>query len=162
MIHNSLRETQTTSKWPLKPQQIVKSNDDIDSNLFNLISRIVHLRSQIANNRRVMLPKSKAQKVLQATQSITSLLPNTLRLKYQVLLSLTMHRKIESRDVRDTLHRLGHGISISETLFVEEKGEEWSQYQSNLILSNIISGVPTRLASDNIDWENKSIRESSS
>ena len=109
-----------------------------------------------------MLPKSKAQKVLQATQSITSLLPNTLQLKYQVLLSLTMHRKIESRDVRDTLHRLGHGISISETLFVEEKGEEWSQYQSNLILSNIISGVPTRLASDNIDWENKSIRESSS
>ena len=109
-----------------------------------------------------MLPKSKAQKVLQATQSITSLLPNTLQLKYQVLLSLTMHRKIESRDVGDTLHRLGHGISISETLFVEEKGEEWSQYQSNLIPSNIISGVPTRLASDNIGWENKSIRESSS
>ena len=31
------------------------------------------------------------------------------------------------------------------------------QYQSNLILSNIISGVPRTLVSDNIDWKNKSI-----
>ena len=54
----------------------------------------------------------------------------------------------------DTLHRLGHGISYSET-FVEEKWTEWSQYQSNLIPSNI-SGVPTSLVSDNIDWKNKS------
>ena len=31
---------------------------------------------------------------------------------------------------------------------------------SNLIPSNIISGVPTTLVSDNIDWKNKSIRGS--
>ena len=46
-------------------------------------------------------------------------------------------------------------------LFVEDKWAEWSQYQSNLIPSNIISGVPTTLVSDNIDWKNKSIWESS-
>ena len=46
-------------------------------------------------------------------------------------------------------------------LFVEDKWAEWSQYQSNLIPSNIISGVPTTLVSDNIDWKNKSIRGSS-
>ena len=38
MIHNSLHETQTLSKWPPTPQEIVESNDDIDTNLFNLIS----------------------------------------------------------------------------------------------------------------------------
>ena len=38
MVHNSLRETQTLSKWPPTPQQIVESNDDISTNLFNLIS----------------------------------------------------------------------------------------------------------------------------
>ena len=72
-----------------------------------------------------------------------------------------MHRKIGSNDVVDTLHRLGHGILYSETLFVEDKWTEWSQYQSNLILSNLISGVPTTLVSGNIDWKNKSIRGSS-
>ena len=69
-----------------------------------------------------------------------------------------MHRKTRSRYVVDTLHRLGHGILYSETLFVEDKWAEWSQYQSNLILSNIISGVPTTLVLGNIDWKNKSIR----
>ena len=72
-----------------------------------------------------------------------------------------MHKKTGSSDVVDTLHRLGHGISYSETLFVEDKWAEWSQYQSNLIPSNIISGVPTTLVSDNIDWKNKSIRGNS-
>ena len=122
---------------------------------------MVHPRGQIANNGRVMLPKSKAQKLLQITQNITALLPNTLPSKDQVLLSLAMHRKTGSSDVVDTLHRLGHGISYSETLLVEDKWAEWSQYQSNLIPSNIISGVPTTLVSDNIDWKNKSIRGSS-
>ena len=56
MIHNSLRETQTLSKWPPTPQEIVESNDDIDTNPFKLISWIVP-RGQIANNGRVMLPK---------------------------------------------------------------------------------------------------------
>ena len=108
-----------------------------------------------------MLPKSKAQKVLKITQNITALLPNTLPSKDQVLLSLTMQRKTGSSDVVDTLHHLGHGISYSETLCIENKWAEWSQYQSNPILSNIISGVSTTLMSNNIDWKNKSIWRSS-
>ena len=56
MIHNSLHETQSLSKWPPTPQEIVESNDDIDTNPFKLISWIVP-RGQIANNGRVMLPK---------------------------------------------------------------------------------------------------------
>ena len=48
-----------------------------------------------------------------------------------------MHRKTRSRYVVDTLHRLGHGILYSETLFVEDKWAEWSQYQSNLTIRGI-------------------------
>ena len=38
MIHNSLLDTKTTSKWPPTPQEIVESNNDIDTDLFNLVS----------------------------------------------------------------------------------------------------------------------------
>ena len=124
MIYNSLRETQTISKWPPTPQEILESNDDIDTNLFDLISWVVHLGGQIASNGRVMLPKSKAQKMLQITRNMTALLPNTLSSKDQVLLSLAMHRKVGSSDVVGTLHRLGHGIVYSEALFVEDKWAE--------------------------------------
>ena len=130
------------------------------TSLFNLMSWIVHPRCQIANNGKVMSPKSKLQKVLEITQNITALLANTFPAKDQVILSLTMHRKAGSSDVVGTLHCLGHGKSYSET-FVEEKWAEWSQYQSNLTPSNNISGVPTTLVSDNIDWKNKSIWGSS-
>ena len=76
MIDNSLRETETTSKWLPTPQEIVESNDDIDTNLFNITSWIVHSRGQIANKGRALLPKLKAQKVLQVTQNVTALLQN--------------------------------------------------------------------------------------
>ena len=29
MLHNSLREIQTTIKWPATPQEIAETNDDI-------------------------------------------------------------------------------------------------------------------------------------
>ena len=61
MIRNSLQETETLSKWPPTPQEIVKSTDNIDTNLLNLISWIVHPRDQTANNGRVILSKSKVQ-----------------------------------------------------------------------------------------------------
>ena len=161
IIHNSVRETQTTSRWPRTPQEIVESDDVIHTNLLNLISWIVHSRSQITNNRRVMLARSKAQKVLQVTQNITALLPNTFPLKYQVLSSLTMYIKIGPSDVADTLHHLRHLILYSDILFVKDKWAEWSQYQSTLILSNTIFGVPTTLVLHNIDWKNKPIKGSS-
>ena len=89
-------------------------------------------RSNSTNNGRVKLPKSKAQKILQITQNITALLPNTSPSKYQVLLSLTMHRRqTGSSDAVDTLHCLRHGILYTETLFVKDIwADKWSQYQT--------------------------------
>ena len=93
--------------------------------------------------REVICYPNQKHKVLQRIQNIKALLPYTLPSKDQLLLSLAMHRKTGSSDVVDTLQCPGTGTSYSETLFVEDKWAEWSQYQSNLIPSNIISGVPT-------------------
>ena len=51
------------SKWLPTSHEIVESNDDIDTNLFDLISWIVYPRCQIGNNVRVVT-QIKAQKVL--------------------------------------------------------------------------------------------------
>ena len=90
-------------------------NDDINTNLFNSISCIVYLTSQIANNGKVVLPRSKALEVLQITQNIIALLPNTFPSKDQVILLLPMYRKTGSSVFVDTLHHLGHKILYSET-----------------------------------------------
>ena len=104
MFHNSLREIQSAMKWPPTTQEIVETNDDINTIFFNLIAWIVHPRGQITNDEKVMLHKSKAQKVLQITQNITALLPSTLPSKEN-------GQKTRSNDVVDTLNRLGYGTS---------------------------------------------------
>ena len=91
-----------------------------------------------------MLPRSKALEVLQITQNIIALLPNTFPSKDQVILLLPMYRKTGSSVFVDTLHHLGHKISYSET-FAADNWNEWSQYQSNLILPNFISCVQQHL-----------------
>ena len=88
--------------------------------------------------------------MLWITQNVNELLPNTFSSNDQVLLSFIMHRKTGSSDVVDTLHRLRHGLLYSETLFVKDNWVEWSQYESNLIPSNITSRVLTTFALDNM------------
>ena len=87
--------------------------------------------------------------MLWITQNVNELLPNTFPSNDQVLLSFIMHRKTGSSNVVDTLHRLGHGLLYSET-FVKDNWVEWSQYESNLIPSNIISRVLTTFVLDNM------------
>ena len=72
-------------------------------------------------------------------------------------MSLTIHRKTGSSDIIDTLHKLGYGISYTETLFIEDKWAEWAEAQSTIIPSNIKVNIPTTQVADNIDWENKGL-----
>ena len=39
------------------------------------------------------------------------------------------------------LHRLGHGLSYTDTKFIENKWVEWSKKQSKLVLNNFREGV---------------------
>ena len=53
------------------------------------------------------------------------------------------------------MHKFGHGISYTETKFIEDKWAEWSEQQSSLLPSNIEKGLITTLVFDNIAWKNK-------
>ena len=66
-------------------------------------------------------------------------------------LSLILHRKTGSRGVLDPIHRLGHGISYTETLLVEDKLAEWDQNPNSHIPGNITIGVFPTMVADNID-----------
>ena len=53
------------------------------------------------------------------------------------------------------MQKFVHGISYTETKFIEDKWAEWSEQQSSLLPSNIEKGLITTLVFDNIDWKNK-------
>ena len=58
MVHHSIRETQIMVEWPPAPQDIIEANNDVDTDLFNFISWIIHHKGRIGDNGRVMLLKS--------------------------------------------------------------------------------------------------------
>ena len=74
-----------------------------------------------------------------------------------VLLSLNAYHKTRSSAIVDDLHKLAHGISYTETRFIEDKWAEWSSRQSTIIPSNIRKGITTTHVVDNIDWKNKDL-----
>ena len=53
------------------------------------------------------------------------------------------------------MHKFGHGITYTETKFIEDKWAEWSEQKSSLLRSNIENNLIATLAFDNIDWKNK-------
>ena len=75
----------------------------------------------------------------------------------QLFLSLNAYHKIGSSAIADDLHKLGYGISYTETRFTEDKWAEWSSVQSAIIPSNIYKGITTTHVVYNIDWKNKDL-----
>ena len=57
------------------------------------------------------------------------------------------------------LHKFGHGISYSETKFIEDKWAEGSENTSNIVPANIKQGVAVIRVVDNIDWKKKISKE---
>ena len=99
--------------------------------------------------------KRKSLKIQQISRNLVSLMPSAQPSLDQVLLSMILHRKTGSRDVVDTIHLLGYGISYTQTLFMEDKWAEWDRGQNRSIPANITKNVSTILVADNIDWKNK-------
>ena len=69
-----------------------------------------------------------------------------------------MYSKTGSKHIVGDLHRLSHGISYTETLFINDKWAEWAQNQSSIIPSNIAKKKIVTHVFDNIDWQNKNGR----
>ena len=145
------------SDWPPTPQQIIESNDDVNMDLYNFLALLVSPGSSIDNTGTVRLSESKTKKVVKLCEDIESLVPTRKPSLSQVLLSLTMHRKTASSDVVDTIHDHGHGISYTETVFIEDKWAEWVTQQSKLLPPFIKKNKETTHILDNIDWKNMSI-----
>ena len=101
----------------------------------------------------VNLSTNKAIKVRQICENIQSLVPFAQPTLGQVLLSLNMYSQTGSKHIVDDLHRLSHGISYTEILFVNDKWAEWAQNQSSIILSKIAKKKIVAHVFDNIDWQ---------
>ena len=88
-----------------------------------------------------------------------SLIPNSCPSLSQVLLSLIEYRKTGSSVIVNDLHKFGHGISYTETKFIEDKWAEWSENTSSIVPANIKQGVVVTHVVDNIHWKNKNFKE---
>ena len=144
--------------WPPTPQQVLESKDDVNMNLYNFLALVVSPYSTIDNTGTVRLSESKATKITKICEDIESLVPTCKPALSQVLFSLNMHRRTASKNVVTDLHGFGHGISYTDTIFIQDKWADWSQKQSSIIPSNIEKGRVVTHVVDNIDWQNKSIK----
>ncbi len=143
-------------KWPPTPQEIINSELKPYSDLlYNLIGWIVCPDASYGEDGIVKLPPTKVPKVIKLCTDIESLVPHATPSLNQVLLSLSEYRKTGSSNLVNDLSKLGHGITYTETKFIEDKWAEWSENSSKIVPSNIKPGVIPTLVSDNIDWENK-------
>ena len=142
--------------WPPTPNQIIKSKDEIDLDLYNFLAILVSSKPSFDKGVTRLSP-SKAVKTVKICENIESWIPSRKPSLSQVLLSLTLHRATGSSNVvKDILH-YGHGISYDETIFIQDKWAEWCEKQSSLIPSNIESRKLVTHVVNNIDWESKSL-----
>ena len=106
----------------------------------------------------VKLSKVKASTVSKICGDIETLISNAKPPLPQVLLLLNVYRKTGSSEVMTDLHRIGHGLSYTETIFIQDKCAEWSENQSKLVLNNIDEDSIVTLAADNTDSKNKTFK----
>ena len=58
----------------------------------------------------------------------------------------------------EDLHKMGHGISYTESQLTEDKWTKRSSKQSTIIHPNISKGMPTTIIDvDKINWKNKDL-----
>ena len=84
--------------WPPTPNQIIKSKDDIDLDLYNFLVILVSSKPSFDKGVTRLSP-SKAVKTVKICENIESRIPSRKPSLSQVLLSLTLHRATGSSNV---------------------------------------------------------------
>ena len=69
-----------------------------------------------------------------------------------------MYSKTGSKGIVEDLSRLGHGISYTQTLSVQNMWAQWTDNQVSYIPSNIWKGEMVTHVFDNNDWKNKNVQ----
>ena len=77
MIHRKLREKKVKRNWPPTPQDLMQNEMFCNSDLYNLIAWIVDPNAPLGKEGLVKLSKNKELKVMQVSQNIEALLPNS-------------------------------------------------------------------------------------
>ena len=108
-----------------------------------MIALIVSPNSPFAIDSSVKRSKNKATKVTKICAEIESLITSTTLSLPNTTLSLSMYRKTGSGCVIDDFHKFGHGISYTETKFIEGKWIEFSEQQSLLLPRDTEKGLVT-------------------
>ena len=106
----------------------------------------------------VRLSKTKSTKADKIRQNIEALLPNVQPRLFQALLSLNMYSKTGSKGIVEDLSRLGHGISYTQTLSVQNMWAQWTDNQLSYIPSNVWKGEMVTHVFDNNDWKNNNVQ----
>ena len=106
----------------------------------------------------VGLSYHKATKISEIVQYIQSLVPGAQPGFNQILLSIAMLAKTRSQMVVNNLKQLGHGLSNTETVLIQDKWAEWTKRLKSIIPSNIKKKVIATHLFVNIDWKNKTLR----
>ena len=109
--------------WPPTPKDMLESNEFLDlvKGLFNMIAWIVSPNAAKGKDCFVGLSYRKATKLSEIAQNIQSLVPGAQPDFSQILLSITMLAKTGSQMVVNNLKILGHGLSNTETVFIQDK-----------------------------------------
>ena len=145
-LHHLIKNAQVDGKRPPTPQDIIQDSRPFNTDIFNLISWIIDPRAPIGEDGMVKISsKRKSLKIQQISRNLVSLMPSVQPSLDQVLLSLILHRKTGSREVVDTIHRLGYGFSYTQTLFIEDKWAEWDRGQNSSMPANITRNAPTAI-----------------
>ena len=66
-----------------------------------------------------------------------------------------MLAKTTSQMVVNNFKQLGHGLSNTETVLMQDKWAEWTERPKSIIPSNIKKGIIVRHVFGNIHWKNK-------
>ena len=134
------RNERTNRKWSHTPQGVMRAKIFDESNsLYDLLAWSVEPYASCDEKGIVKLSVTKATKVSKICADIESLVPHGHPALSQDLLSLNMYHKTGSSVVIEDLHKLGHGLSYTETKFVEDKWVEWAEKESHLTLTKILS-----------------------
>ena len=73
----------------------------------------------------------------------------------QILLSIFMLAKKGSQIVVNNLKELGHGLSNTKTVFIQDKRAECPEGPKSIVPSNTKKGFIATHAFENIDWKNR-------
>ena len=69
-----------------------------------------------------------------------------------------MYCKTGLKSIVENLSRLGHRLSYTQIMFIQDRWAQWTDNQPSYITPNIRKGKMVTHVFDNIDWKNNNVQ----